>query len=279
MEEAKSRTSSTVWSAEHFAALSSGERDAHRETLICTACGADAYFIREARNGRRACFGARPHREDCELASFVTDDGGRAPLDEVDELINAGDIFRIDPYHRRVITHVRHDTSAPSSSSGSAVRFTRRGLGNVRQSSMGLGRLLRQLVLCESFRRSRTLLIMSDDTRQTVKSGCVHLSEIESKHKNRLRVYWGTIRFPKAKEGGGAWLNTGRGSPTIVIEEDELALLLQRAGLEDLDDLSGAFFAVMGRLRVPATGKQYFFVNNNVDWITVRPFADDEALN
>ena len=65
MEEAKSRTTGSVWDAEEFAALSLAERDAIRETLTCTACGADAYFIREARNGRRACFGARPHRDDC----------------------------------------------------------------------------------------------------------------------------------------------------------------------------------------------------------------------
>lgn len=279
MEEAKSRSTGVVWDAEELAGLSSGERDSLRDTLVCTGCGADAYFIREARNGRRACFGARPHREDCELASFVTDDGGGAPLDEVDELINAGDIFRIDPNRGRAIRHVRHDPSASPSTDGSAVRYTRRGRGNVRQSSMGLGRLLRQLVLREAFRRSQTLLIMSDDTRQTVRSGCVHLAEIEDKHKNRLRVYWGTIRFPRPKEDGGAWLNTGRGSPTIVIEEDELATLLERSGLEELEDLSGSFFAIMGKLRHGPNGRQYFFVNEDVDWIAVRPFVEDEALN
>ncbi|MDQ0615305.1 hypothetical protein QF046_002946 [Microbacterium sp. W4I4] len=279
MEEAKSRATGAVWDAEDFAALSSGERSALRDTLVCTACGADAYFIREARNGRRACFGARPHRDDCELASFVTEDGGGAPLDEVDELINAGDAFRIDPNRARTIKHVRHDPFAPATSGGSAVRYVRRGRGNVRQSSMGIGRLLRQLVLREPFRRSRTLLTMSDGSRQTVRSGCVHLSEIEDKHSNRLRVYWGTIRFPKPKEDGGAWLNTGWRSPTIVIGEDELTTLLERAGLEDLDDLSGAFFAFMGKLRQAASGKQYFFINQNVDWVAVRPFVDDEDLN
>lgn len=279
MEEAKSRTNGAVWDAEEFAALSSGERNALRETLICTGCGADAYFIREARNGRRACFGARPHREVCELASFVTDDGGGAPLDEVDELINAGDIFRIDPNRGRAIRHVRHDPTAPTSPGGSAVRYTRRGQGIVRQSSMGLGRLLRQLVMREPFRRSQTLLIMSDDTRQTVKSGCVHISEIEDKHRNRLRVYWGTIRFPRPKEDGGAWLNTGIGSPSIVIEEDELATLLERSGIKELEDLSGSFFAIMGKLRRGQGGRQYFFVNDAVDWMAIRPFVDDEALN
>lgn len=279
MEEAKSRTTGVVWDAEEVAALSSGERDALRETLICTACGADAYFIREARNGRRACFGSRPHGEECELASFVTEDGGDAPLDEVEELINAGDIFRIDPNRGRTIRHVRHDPAGAAPSGGSAVRYIRRGRGNVRVSSMSLGRLLRQLVLREAFRHGQTLLILSDGSRQTVRSGCVHLTDIQAKHKNRLRVYWGSIRFPRPKDGGGAWLNTGWGSPTIVINADELATLMERSGLEELDDLSGSFFAVVGRLRETPNGKQYLFVNDDVDWMAVRPFAEDEALN
>ena len=279
MEEAKSQATGLIYDAEDFAALPIGERDALRDSLICTGCGADAYFIRQARNGRRACFGARPHCDDCELASFVTEDGGGAALDEVDQQINAGDVFRIDPNRARAIRHVAHDPSASPASGGSAVRYTRRGQGMVRQSSMTLARLLRQLVLREKLRNSNTLLILSDDTRQTVKSGCVHLSDVEDKHKNRLRVYWGTIRFPRAKEGGGAWLNTGRGSPTIVIEADELQAVLARNGLGDLEDLAGSYFAFMGRLRRNAAGREFFFVNEDIDWLAVRPFVEDAEIN
>ncbi|MFT4221169.1 MAG: hypothetical protein QM611_11740 [Microbacterium sp.] len=279
MEEAKCQTTGRIYDAEDFAALSISERDALRDSLICTGCGADAYFIRQARNGRRACFGARPHRENCELASFVTEDGGGAALDEVDQQINAGDVFRIDPSRARTIRHVVHDPLAPPAIGGAAVRYTRRGRGNARLSSMTLHRLLRQLVLREAFCRSNTLLILSDDTRQTVKSGCVHLSDVEEKHKNRLRVYWGTIRFPRAKDGGGAWLNTGRGSPTIVIEEDELQAVLARSGLTDLEDLTGSYFAFMGRLRRQDSGREFLFVNQNVDWLAIRPFAEDVAIN
>jgi hypothetical protein len=279
MEEAKSQTTGLIYDAEEFAALSLGERDDLRDSLICTGCGADAYFIRQARNGRRACFGARPHRENCELASFVTEDGGGAALDEVDQQINAGDVFRIDPNRARTIRHVAHDPSEPPASGGSAVRYTRRGRGNARLSSMALPRLLRQLVLREPFRQSNTLLILSDDSRQTVKSGCVHLSDVEDKHRNRLRVYWGTIRFPRPKEGGGAWLNTGRGSPTLVIEGEELQSVLTRSGLADLEDLAGSYFAFMGRLRQNAAGRDFLFVNDDIDWLAIRPFVEDAEIN
>lgn len=35
----------------------------------------------------------------------------------------------------------------------------------------------------------------------------------------------------------------------------------------------------MGKLRQGANGKYYFFVNEDVDWVAIRPFIDDEALN
>lgn len=279
MDEAQSRTSRMVYTADVFAALSLAERTALRETLVCTACQADAYFIRQARNGRRACFGARPHEDDCELASFITEDGGGAALDEVDEKINAGNVFKLEPNRDRTIRHVRHDPGAGSNVGGSAARYIRRGSREARVSSMNLSRLLRQLVLRPTFRTSKTLLIMSDDSRQTVRSGCVHLSQIETKHRNRLRVYWGTLRFAKLKDGGGAWLNTGWGSPTLVVrDDDELERLLVQAGVEELEDLSGSFFAFMGRLRLAASMKEYLFVED-LEWLALRTFAEDEGTN
>lgn len=279
MEEAQSLTTGLVYWADDFAALPVSRREALRDSLVCTGCGADAYFVREARNGRRACFGARPHNEDCELASLTTDGGGTAALDEVDEWINAGDIFRIDPDRARAIRHIDDDPNSANRHQGTAARHTGRGPGGRRTSAIGLARLLRQLVLRENFRRSRTLLIMSDDTRQSVSSGCVHLSEIEEKHKNRLRVYWGTIRFPHVKDDGGAWLNTGRFTPTVVVEEEGLQTLLARAGLERLEDLEGSYFAFMGRLRRNPAGREFLFINDDIDWIAVRPFGVDADIN
>ncbi|GAA0994008.1 hypothetical protein [Subtercola frigoramans] len=279
MDEALSKTRGVTFSANTFALLPSGERGELRESLVCTACEADAYFIREARNGRRACFGARPHRENCELASLVTEDGGGAALDDIDEQINAGNVFRIEPNRDRTIRHVRHDEEAEASINGSAVRYIRRGSGTARVSSMNFARLLRQLVLREEFRRSQTLLVMSDDSRQSVRAGCVHLKDVEGKHRNRLRVYWGTIRFPRAKNGGGAWLNTGRGSPTIVIrDDDDLEALLEMVGHSELEDLTGSFFAYMGKLRNAPDGAQYLFVND-LEWFAVRTYSDDADLN
>lgn len=128
----------------------------------------------------------------------------------------------------------------------------------VRQSSMTLARLLRQLVLREKVRTNITLLIFSDDSRQTVRSGCVHLSDVvEEQHRNRLRVYAAPSGSRGRKKAAGAWPNSGRGSPTIVIEADELPAVLTRSGLGDLEDFAGSYFAFIKLPRRNAAGHEF----------------------
>ena len=278
MHDALLPSSGATITADELQAMSSTRRDNLRGELACPSCLADAYFIREARNGRRACFGARPHEEGCELASLLTEDRGAAALDEVDERINAGDVFRLEPNRTRAIQHVTHDPSAPAGS-GPAARYVKRNGSTARISSLSMDRLLRQLVLREAFARSKTRLILSDNTSGLVRTLCVHMSEISDRYLRKRRVYWGTIRFPRPKDNGGAWLNTGsRSSPTLVIEEEELEALLAAKGLDDLEDLSGSFFAVVGPLRKSAGGKLLLFADD-LEWLAIRPYTEDDALN
>ena len=277
MDEALVGPGGQIITADGFSSLPLGTQDAYREVLLCPACGADAYFIREARNGRRACFGARPHEEDCELASIVTEHGGSAALDETDERINAGDEFRLEPIRHRPIRHVAHDpTAAPGT--GSAVRYTGRGGRTVRTSSIGIERLLRQLATRPNFPRSNTALVMPDGTRSRVKTICCHVYEVEEVDVNKRRIFWGTIRFPRPSEDGGAWLNTGlRLAPTVRVEPEELDYLIESHGLDDVDDLSGAFFAYYGHLRRGPSGRLIIFAND-AQWLAIRPHAEDEEL-
>lgn len=84
------------------------------------------------------------------------------------------------------------------------------------------------------------------------------------------------MRFPSEKSNGGAWLNTGyRRTPTVVIEQDELEMLLEDIGLEDVEDLSGGYFAVLGRLRQGQSGKLLLFADD-LEWFAFRPFDADE---
>jgi hypothetical protein len=278
MDEARIDQGGALITADDFAALPGGERTSFRALLLCPVCGADAYFIREARNGRRACFGARPHQEGCELASIVTENGGYAALDETDERINAGDEFRLEPNRLRTIRHVAHDPSG-SPGTGSAVRYVGRGPSRARVSSMSLDRLLRQLATQPTFSKSKTILVLPDDSRGRVKTVCRHVGGLSDRDANKRRIYWGTIRFPKSIDGGGAWLNTGsRATPSVLIKGDHLESVLISKHIPELDDLSGAFFAFYGYLRQGPSGKLVIFADE-ADWLSIRPYEEDAELN
>lgn len=127
---------------------------------------------------------------------------------------------------------------------------------------------------------SRTMLVLPDANIQgTVRSVCKHMNDVTEREINRRKIYWGTIRYPRPKDNGGAWLNTGSQlSPTVVIEQDNLDILLQSKQLEDIDDLSGSFFAFMGWLRKSPSGKRLLFVND-IEWFALRPHEEDAGLN
>jgi hypothetical protein len=61
MREARVAILGRAMPAEEYEALAPERRRDYAESLTCTGCGQPAYFIRRARNGRAACFGARPH--------------------------------------------------------------------------------------------------------------------------------------------------------------------------------------------------------------------------
>jgi hypothetical protein len=73
-------------------------------------------------------------------------------------------------------------------------------------------------------------------------------------------------------------LNTGFGSPTVAISPSALEELMVTAGVEDLDDLAGSFFAYMGKLKRGQSGRRFFFADSAAN-LAVRLFDEDEEIN
>jgi hypothetical protein len=144
---------------------------------------------------------------------------------------------------------------------------------------MTMDRLLRQLVTRPSFQKSRTKLILDDGTQGTVRSVCVNVLDATDRQVGRKKVYWGTFRYPEPTDTGGAWLNTGmRETPTIMASPELLVTLLKSKGLDDMEDLSGAVFVFLGKLRQGPSGKLLLFPDD-LEWFGVRLFDDDVEIN
>lgn len=250
----------------------SAERRGYAESLLCTGCQQPAYFIRQARNGRAACFGARPHLDGCEMASTITDDGGAAALPTDEPRVAAGDELVLRSVEASVgtVRHVRHDPQA-TAGDGRARRYIAQGVGGTSTPSMGLNVLLRRLVREPSFRDSRAMLVLPDGTRGSIRSYCVEVIDADLSYWNKRRLYWGTIRYPNVDDDGGAWLSLGRrGSAVLRLNPATVDELLERHDVDDLEELQGAAFVVYAPLRKATRSDRLLLFVDDLDWFALR---------
>jgi len=278
MYEARSTTAGRVFSAEQFETLDPALRSYHRGSLTCTGCGAPAYFIRAARNGRAACFGARPHGDDCEMASTDGESPAPGSLEEADAIVAANSVFVLQPSRPRAITHVVEGDDDPSRSHRSGRRHTGLAVERATRKSLALNKLLRRLVREPMFRRSKATLVMPDNSSTTIRKFCRPASTIDASRARPRRLYWDIVSYVREdKERGGAWLNLStKGAPGIRLNETMMNYVKAAKNITDTSDLAGCSFLYYGALtRKAATGK-YYFAPQDPEWFIVR-LKDQDA--
>jgi len=266
--------------ASEYEGLSSDERWSCAESLSCTACEQPAYFIRRARNGRAACFGARPHVEGCELASTLTEDGGGGYLPSEEARWTSDDEFVLRSIRasHAAIRHMVHDSSGAIDPDGRARRYTQHGRGSDAHASIGMEVVLRRLIREPSFRKSRARLVLPGAESRTIRTACIEVIDAGPSRKNQWRLYWGTIRYANFDDrDGGCWLNLGRrGAPTLHLTSADLETVLERHKLDDPEELQGASFLYFGPLReaTKRPGRMYVFADD-LDWLAIRMPDED----
>ena len=263
------------YSAAQFA--DSPHRDALRSGLICLGCRADAYFIRRARNGRPACFGARPHNLGCKLGADGTELRTTHHLEDAERREPAEGEYTLQPMRRDPIVHAQPDDTADEGSAARGRRHVLPYVGGRSLPNRNLSRLLRELVRDPSYRNSTDVLHMDDGTSTTVRDWCIHTTEVELQHRFLKRLYWGTVRYV-AHDRGAYWLNSGRGaSPTVVLQPDGMEQLLRRKRVDEIEDLQGSAFITHSKLGYRESDKRFFLHVDDLDWFTVRlPHQDPE---
>lgn len=278
METALVKSTRQIFEAREFLELEDATREELRRDLACAACGADAYYVRPSRNGRPACFGARPHNEPCDVASQTTEKVTVESLTAGEQRAARTDGFTLRGADARPILHTVLDD--PPVDSNKPGRTYTEGGGGARGSRPGLklNRLLRLLVVKPDVADAPTPLQLANGTQTTFREYIVPMGRVDRTHRDRERVYWGTIRYAKATEDG-AWLNTGsRSEPTIRISNAALSQVLDFWELDEAEDLSGAAFAFWGRLRLgKRTPRKWFLFADSLVTFAVIPEQRIEA--
>lgn len=254
-----------------FAELDEALREELRRDLICSVCGADAYHVRPPRNGRPACFGARPHAESCDVASQTTDTSTVETLTTEEERATKKDGFTLRGADASAIGHTALDAPPVGSDRPGRSYTGREGAARGSYPGLKLIRLLRLLVTVPSFAEESAALHLASGTRTTVREYCVPMSRVDLERRDRERVYWGAIRYAKAVYDG-AWLNTGsKTEPSVHIGNELLGRLLDHWKLDSVEDLAGAAFGLWGKIRRDrkAPDKLFLFVESLTSFVII----------
>ena len=154
MELARCTLDNKVYSAVDFSTLS--DLSTKRRNLICDECKNPAYFKKAAKSGQAACFGARPHKDGCSVASEDSDTVAGKLEDDERALINDGNSIKVDfDFGSKTNTHIvdMEDSESNPRKTGSSHHITN-GLGKAK-SNRRLKSLLNMLINDSGFAASK----------------------------------------------------------------------------------------------------------------------------
>jgi hypothetical protein len=263
--------------ADEYAGYAAAARRSYAESVECTGCARPAYFIRQARNGRAACFGARPHVDGCPMATTLPGDPDGTPPIPDDPPLTAGAELVLRPAEPAPDeAEAEPDPDAPARPGGR--KHARAAAAGQAAASIGMGVLLRRLLHDPTLRESGATLVLPDGARGTVGRYCVEAVRADLRFRDERRLYWGTIRYPNEDGDGGAWLSLGRkGSAVIRLDPETAAALLARHDLDDMEELQGAGFLIYAPLRKARTSDRLILFVDDLDWFALR-LPDDDPL-
>lgn len=258
------------YSAKSFEDLGDHIISSYRRQLVCPECRGPAFYRKESKSGQAACFGARPHGKDCDLAAAEAKQGGGLGPDK-EERINYGERIEVDfNFGAHAVEHANPEE--PEDPNGRGGRYAR-GHGVRSRSSMHrrLSTLLKNLIHSQDFRDSDQIIALPEGEFR-VKNFFVEFSKVSEIHLDEFRGYWGMVS-DAGISSGSLWLNSGgREAVSVVVNGDLSDGFIKRFPCTDTDDFAGAYILVFGVLKVSKNAKRYVVINQ-LEKISVN-FAD-----
>lgn len=258
MDIAKCTLDGKEYNAVDFEKLPPHEMSEKRRNLICIKCEKDAFFRKASRSGQAACFGARPHEDDCLFASAETQQVEELGGDE-DRIINPGEPIVIDlNYGAAVVRNVDVKPSSPSGDNDARGRHIGQRPRPNAKKNRRLSTLLRNLINSDTFRTSQQLIEFEGKEPITINQFFVNFADVADVHDYKFHGYWGLITDARLDQNGHLWLNSGgRGEVSCLIKSEYVDAFYQRYNIEDLEDFAGTYLLVIGDKNTSQRGKPY----------------------
>jgi hypothetical protein len=110
MDFAKCTIDNKIYKAHEFEQFEASELAQKRRFLVCKECGGLGFFRKASKSGQAACFGARPHKDGCDLAAPENDLVDGLLTKEELAYLNSGNEIVVDfNYGTQTKIHVNTD--------------------------------------------------------------------------------------------------------------------------------------------------------------------------
>lgn len=269
MDFAKCTIDNINYKAYEFEKLSPSDLAYKRRFLVCKECGGPAFFRKASKKGQAACFGARPHKDDCKLATQDSENTKGSLTNEEKEYLNSGNKIIIDLNFgaQQIINIENSDDEEIEGHVKGNLYSSKNGQGKAK-SHRRLSTLLRTLINDKEFFKNSKQKIALNNYTYNANKLFAHFDDLTENYVNDIvennpytrRAIWGMISDARYanKENKTIWLNTG-GNDTIsvLIDESFHDLFLNRFKITDLEELSGKYLLTIGQLNKSKNGKVF----------------------
>jgi hypothetical protein len=254
MNHARCTNDGVIYSALEFSRQSSSDLESKRRFLQCPACGGPAFFRHASPIGRAACFGARPHAQCCELAA--QDDAGDEELNHIPNsriivdfqygaLVQQAQFYSLG--HGPIQKYAGYNNDPPH------VHIYHRRLGS----------LLRNLIESPEFWISSQSVTIEGRGEFTAKDLFIPFQHARSEYSGHYRGYFGVISDAKLALDKSLWFNSGgNDNISFCLDFQFVDTIIQRYGINNLEDIAGAYILVFGTPRVSQNGKLFCVIED-----------------
>lgn len=261
MDHAYCTTDNRTYSAAEFVALGHVALE-KRDALLCVECRQRAFFRAMSRDGKAACFGARPHAPGCELAAVEAGIWGTEGPNAEDRRWNSGDIV-LTLARGTGAEDVAKATGAARRQRGRGRQFVNGNGDTVARQHKRLKPLLKLLLRVPEFSNSPNEIHIPSYGTSSIRNFFVSLEAVSDLHLNKFHGLWGTITSARWDAEQTLWLNTGgRDSMSFCMSEPIANTWLQSLRIDDLEEVAGTNILVLGKVRRSKNSKLYCPADN-----------------
>lgn len=262
-----------------FEKLDASELAQKRRFLKCK-CGGPAFFRKASKSGQAACFGARPHKDGCDLAAPENESIGGTLTNEEKEYFNSGKEIVIDlNYGAKKVTYIVETDDDDNNKKSKGKHYSAQNGKGEAKPHRRLSTILKALMNDETyFKNSKQKIDLEGYSYSSAKLfknfseiTTEYVDDIINNNPHTRRAIWGMIsdaQYDKM-ETSSIWINTG-GNDTISILVDKTisSSFTKRFKINDLENLSGKYVLAIGKLNKSKNDK-IFLKLNEIAYITV----------